>query len=245
MQPLPNRFEEVAVARRLGRRVPALSRAAIVAAGLEIGLDELSLAEVAKHLDVTPAALYRHVKGYDDLISAVGDHLMGGFAPPPDTGQMWWDYLRELGLSVRAFVHRHPGLGLHLMRIRDSSIETLRLIERCDTVLVARGLAPLDAMALAGTVASFAVGIAETERLAAQAAVDSRRHALFYDGVSRYAEELPVLNAASAARLAPTDPDVYFAWQLICLIDGIVRSHEQGTLPWRSGPFATFTAGGE
>src|SRR6202451_2865844 len=59
---------------------PALSRAAIVAAALAIadreGLDAVTMRRVAEELDTGASALYVYIRGRDDLLDAMFDHVM-------------------------------------------------------------------------------------------------------------------------------------------------------------------------
>lgn len=70
----------------------ALTRTRIVDAAWEVlssdGLDAVSLRRVAGELDVTAPALYAHISGKDDLLTAICDrefeHLRARIEPPDD-----------------------------------------------------------------------------------------------------------------------------------------------------------------
>jgi TetR/AcrR family transcriptional regulator, tetracycline repressor protein len=65
----------------------SLSRTLIVdAAGLALrdrGLAGLSMRRLAQDLGVQPGALYHHVASKQDLLAAVGEHIVAASAPPP------------------------------------------------------------------------------------------------------------------------------------------------------------------
>jgi AcrR family transcriptional regulator len=94
-----------AVRRRAGRPSAALlDKAGITAAALELinrkGYDGLTMAGLAKELDVAPSALYNHVASKRDVLLLVEDHLTSlvdvsdfGSAPWEDAVRSWaWSY---------------------------------------------------------------------------------------------------------------------------------------------------------
>ncbi|WP_142041907.1 TetR/AcrR family transcriptional regulator [Arthrobacter sp. SLBN-100] len=93
------------VRRRAGRPSAALlDKAGITAAALELinrkGYDGLTMAGLAKELDVAPSALYNHVASKRDVLLLVEDHLTSlvdvsdfGAAPWEDAVRSWaWSY---------------------------------------------------------------------------------------------------------------------------------------------------------
>jgi AcrR family transcriptional regulator len=102
------------------KRVPrnTLSRAGVVKAALalidEEGLEAATMPKVAERLGVGTMSLYRHVRDKDDLIEAVGEHVMGAVQVPAGAPDDWErrvvGYLRALQDEAIA----HPALGLIL-----------------------------------------------------------------------------------------------------------------------------------
>ena len=92
---------------------PPLTRDEIVAAALRHantdGLDQLTLRKLADELDVTPMALYRHVRDKDDILEAVTDVLLAE-AGLPDPHLLWSDYLIELAETLRGVLRGHPSV---------------------------------------------------------------------------------------------------------------------------------------
>ena len=91
-----------------------LSRQAIVARALEIGnaegLDSVSIRRLAQDFDVTPMALYRHVKDKQDLVNAMtelimeGIDLKAGFRP----SMTWTERVRRAMTNFRAWIDARP-----------------------------------------------------------------------------------------------------------------------------------------
>jgi AcrR family transcriptional regulator len=215
--------------RRPGRR-PQIDLERIVAAGAAIGLRQLSMKAVADALGVSPQALYRHVRDREALEVLVGEHLTASFELPDDVGQPWTEYLVELGHRLREVLTPHPGLGTYLRRLGPASAGTLRIIDRCDQVLVSRGLLPIDALFAGGTVANFAISYVEMEAtLDAGAPTESReRFARAVEVVGP--ERLPVLVQAIGEYRA-AGVETYFDWSLRALVRGIAAQLADGIHP--------------
>jgi AcrR family transcriptional regulator len=92
-----------------------LSRAGIVARALNIAdaesLDAVTVRRLAAEFDVTPMALYWHVKNKDELLAAMGDSVYADLAldtiADPATGP-WNERLRMLLDDLVAALRRHP-----------------------------------------------------------------------------------------------------------------------------------------
>jgi len=95
----------------------ALSRDEIVqaAAGYAStgGLADLTIRQLATDLDVTPMALYRHIRDKDDILEAVADRLIGDLDLPSDD-LPWPEYLAAMVRSLRGLLREHPAIiGLY------------------------------------------------------------------------------------------------------------------------------------
>ena len=95
--------------RRVGRP-PRISRSMIAEAAHEIGLEGLTLKDVADHLGVSVAALYHHVSGKEDLMRIAAAESTRAIALPFDQGQSWTQWLLEWAHYNRAVFTAHPGL---------------------------------------------------------------------------------------------------------------------------------------
>jgi AcrR family transcriptional regulator len=103
------------VSRRGGPVRPALSRAAIVEAGLAVadrqGLDAVSMRRVAEELDTGASALYVYVRNRDDLLEAMFDQAMAGVAGAEPPAGDWRARLTWLLLASIAAAGGHGGLA--------------------------------------------------------------------------------------------------------------------------------------
>jgi AcrR family transcriptional regulator len=97
-----------------------LTRETVLEAALKVaerdGFQGLSMREVARELDVSPMALYRHVSNKDDLLDGIVALLLGELTLPEET-LPWERRLRLLAAEVRALARRRSKVfGLLLTR---------------------------------------------------------------------------------------------------------------------------------
>jgi AcrR family transcriptional regulator len=94
---------------------PALSRAAITAAALELvrdeGLDAVTLRKVADRLDTGPASLYVYVSNREDLLERMLDEVLAEVPRVRIERRRWQARLAELFSGMLAALDRYPGLG--------------------------------------------------------------------------------------------------------------------------------------
>ena len=77
------------------------------------GLDAVTLTRVAKELDISQPALYRHIDGYDDLLrhlSLEGRVLLADRLRSAAVGVSGEDAVRAMGAAWRGVVRDRPGL---------------------------------------------------------------------------------------------------------------------------------------
>ncbi len=92
---------------------PALSREAVIDRALDLadreGLSAVSIRRIAQDFEVTPMALYWHVKNKDELLAAMGDRIIDAVDVPelPATGGL--ERLRPMLSRLVAALARHPG----------------------------------------------------------------------------------------------------------------------------------------
>jgi len=101
--------------KRPSRRAGAaseLSREAVVEHALELadreGLDAVGIRRIAADFQVTPMAMYWHVRNKDELLQAMGDALFENLEVPPSDGD-WLDQIRAAVTAVVDALRRHPG----------------------------------------------------------------------------------------------------------------------------------------
>jgi AcrR family transcriptional regulator len=71
------------------------------------GLGSLSMRKLGQELGVDAMALYRHVRGKDDLYDGIIDRIVGEIERPPRTGE-WKTDLRAQVMAARQVMLRHP-----------------------------------------------------------------------------------------------------------------------------------------
>ncbi len=120
-------------------RAAQIGRAVILEAALAIaddqGLDAVTMHAVARRLQVTPMALYRHVASKAALLDGLVEVLLTEF-PLPARELPWDEFLAALAAGIRATARRHPGVfplllsrpavTLAAMGVRDAIHQALR-----------------------------------------------------------------------------------------------------------------------
>jgi AcrR family transcriptional regulator len=128
------------------KRKEPVTIARIVSAALTLveaeGFDALTMRRVAAGLDVTPGALYAHVRDKVDL-----DDLMFGelcsrvVLPAPDPAQ-WQAQILHVCRQLCDQYLRYPGIARAALAAAPRSLDTLRINEGMLSILLAAGAAP-------------------------------------------------------------------------------------------------------
>jgi AcrR family transcriptional regulator len=133
-----------------GRR--PLTRERVVAEALAViaadGAQSLSMRALAARLGVVPGALYRHVRGKEQLYDLILDAVLGEVDCRPDPAQPWTAQVAALARRLRAVLENHPGTAA-LLKTRDPLSPT-------SLALAEAFLAPLHAARLSGREAALA-----------------------------------------------------------------------------------------
>jgi AcrR family transcriptional regulator len=90
--------------------------AALRAADEGGGVEAVSLRRLAGALEVTPMAIYRHVRNKSHLLDLMAERLLEQVDLAPDEAATWQDRLRRLLASYQAVVAAHPAAPLLLSR---------------------------------------------------------------------------------------------------------------------------------
>jgi TetR/AcrR family transcriptional regulator, tetracycline repressor protein len=132
---------------RRGRRAAtaddALTKEKIVAVALEQldahGLAEFSVRDVAKLLNVYPAAIYWHVPTRNQLFAEMVAHVLRDLAPPVPCAE-WQEWLRALFRRYRQAIRRHPNIAplIGAQLVSNAGLD-FDLIERTLEVLTIAG----------------------------------------------------------------------------------------------------------
>lgn len=104
------------------------------------GIDSLSMRELATDLEVSPMALYRHVRNKDELLDLLADRVISRFMPTPGEGG-WPEQAARICRRLRAELIAHPDLATRvLQRPVPSSAVGLRVNGTIVSMLVESGL---------------------------------------------------------------------------------------------------------
>ena len=82
----------------------------------EGGIEAVTLRRVAVALEVTPMAIYRHVRNKSHLLDLMAERLLEQVDLAPDESATWQDRLRRLLGGYQAVVAEHPAAPLLLSR---------------------------------------------------------------------------------------------------------------------------------
>jgi AcrR family transcriptional regulator len=146
-----------------GRR-RALTRERVVAEALAIiaadGAQALSMRALAARLGVVPGALYRHVRGKEQLYDLVLDAVLGEVDCRADSSAPWAAQVAALAGRLRAVLESHPGTAA-LLKTRDPlSPTSLDLAEGFLAPLLAAGLPRREAALAFRLIYDYTLGFA-------------------------------------------------------------------------------------
>ncbi|MGI9601066.1 MAG: TetR/AcrR family transcriptional regulator [Acidimicrobiales bacterium] len=195
-----------------------IDRSRILAAARELPIDQLTMASLARHLGVTPAALYHYFPNRDAVFDALAADLVDGVTVP-DPELPWSDFLEQLAGNLRAHLLDSPW-ALALTGRTHPVGAGLRLVEQCLQVLMAAGFDARSAAQTSLLVIRFATMSAVFE---ATADPDREGAALFElaerepDAVSTITRHLDLLG--------PVDHQAEFSAQLAAVLAGVSANY--------------------
>jgi AcrR family transcriptional regulator len=150
-------------------RNPQISREAVLTAALRLadeqGLEAVTMHAVAKVLNVTPMALYRHVDDKNALLDGLVELLLTEYPSPADSsGDTPWDErLIALATGIRDTARRHPA-AFPLLLTRPAVTPAARTVRDAVQAALREGALPEAAVAQAERLISTAVlGFAVSE----------------------------------------------------------------------------------
>ena len=95
-----------------GGRPARLSRDFVIHTAIELldrdGLDAITMTRVAKAVDSSPMALYRHVSNREDLLESMLDELMRRIEIDLPEDAPWQENIRAWMANVRSYFLRYP-----------------------------------------------------------------------------------------------------------------------------------------
>ncbi|QJB68761.1 TetR/AcrR family transcriptional regulator [Parasphingorhabdus halotolerans] len=128
----------------------------IIEAALELGLEGLTMKQLAMHLNVGTATLYQYWDGRKELMQAAAVHALSDLALPKDSGQHWSNYAYEFTLCIQNYLASSPSL-LITNHVREYGFEVqFKLAEQFLSAMDRRGFDPKEGMQLFNMVGSVA-----------------------------------------------------------------------------------------
>ena len=220
---------------------PALSREAIVEAGLAIvreeGIDALTMRRLAQALDTGPASLYVYVANRDELWELLFDAAIAAVETEPTDPARWREQLHALSArSVHVMAVEYPGVAKLAMAHIPSGENALRVAESMLSLLKAGGVSDQSAAYAADLLTTYINAIAYEQSVYATEH-DDPEHDL--REVARIAERFaslpteryPILTALGAL-MTRGDGQERFALGLDVLINGLLATPAEGRLTW-------------
>ena len=139
----------------------------IAQVGAEIGLLKLSLSGVAARLNVTTPALYRHVKGREELVELVVTEYLSQ-VDLSDRCQDARTYLLHCARQLFVICAEHPGLSEYFQLHFPNHPELARLERQMDGNLAAHGLEPMRAKLIASLITTIALSLVQADQITRQ-----------------------------------------------------------------------------
>ena len=206
---------------------PALTRAGIVAAAVEImraeGLPKVTVRRLAQDLDTGPASLYVYFRNTAELHAAILDELLGTVPPPPAEGD-WRDRLEKVLADYTVMLFQHPSLARSALVARPRGQHYLNLVEALLALLDEGGVPPaqaawgLDILLQFGTATAAEQGT-RAESMDAEDEWDAMLRALHTTSATTHPHV-----TALASLLVSGAPGQRLSWGLRMLINGILAT---------------------
>lgn len=144
-------------------RPPSITRARIAAAGIELGLPDLTFVGVAARLGVSHMALYKHVPNIDALRLLVAEEMFANWSMPTMAGESLEDYLFRFSSSLQGLIRSCPGLAWYLVRPQATTPAMMSTIQgHHAAVATAYGITRDQARWLLSSVALHCIVLADT-----------------------------------------------------------------------------------
>jgi AcrR family transcriptional regulator len=148
------------------RKLKTSRQAEIVDAAIELagekGLDAVSMRAVAARLGLTPMALYGYFRSKDDLLDAIGSHLLGKL-PEPEPALDPLARLRPLARGVRELARRYPAVISLLFTRPVVTPDAVRAVDRIYQALLEAGVPDDQVARLERLFTTFVLGFVVSE----------------------------------------------------------------------------------
>jgi AcrR family transcriptional regulator len=213
------------------RRTP-LTRDRVLQAAVDLadrgGNEALSMRKLGQELGVDAMALYRHVRGKDDLLDGLVEVIIGQIERPTPSGD-WKTSLRQQAMAARQVMLRHPWARRVLEERGTGGPACLAYVESVLATLHDGGfsieLAHHALHVLSSRIFGFTQDLFEEPRQAGPPPDE----AAMLRALAGYPRVVELAMAASHdGVLGPCDDDVEFAFGLDLTLDGLERVRAGG-----------------
>jgi TetR/AcrR family tetracycline transcriptional repressor len=229
-----------------------LTREAVVTRALEVGaaegLDAVSLRRLASELEVTPMALYRHVRDKQDLLNAMMEVVLEeldvtvGFRP----SMPWTERLRQGLMNFKEQMESQPlALPLAIAYSGDGPVGFWKMNEALLGILLDAGFERRQAVVLLRVISNLVSGylllLGHGDREAVEqmeaADLDLLRRRVELAQLSLPRDQFPhtVESAREVADVWLSDPDLWWLETVDLIVFGLERMLERGRARSRSG----------
>ena len=206
----------------------------------QVGIDNLSMPLLGKHLGVGVTSIYWYFRKKDDLLNAMTDRALRqyAFATPYVEAKDWRETLRNHARAMRKTFNGNPILcDLILIRSALSPRAAkvgVQEVEKAINSLVEAGLAPEDAFDTYSAMSVHVRGAVGLQRLREKNLAADDGHGDIEDSMSIDPDTAPLLAAVTQKghHLSAAD-DRNFEFGLECILDHAGRLIEQGGKPAR------------
>ena len=205
---------------------------AAVALADDVGIEALSMRNLAERLGVVPMALYKHVANKEELLDGMVEVIVGEIDPPAQ-GADWKDAIRRRILSARRSLLRHHWASRVIESRTHASPVVLDYMDSLIGIFRAGGfsadLTHHVMHALGIRMWGFTQEVFPTP---APPADPDARAAMFGQFAARYPHIVEMATAASHDEGSTVgggcDDQFEFEFALDLLLDGFERLHQQG-----------------
>jgi AcrR family transcriptional regulator len=226
---------DVTDASRSRRARPAkapLSRAAVVAAGLEIlaaeGLGAVTMRRVAEALDTGPASLYVYVSNSQELHRALLDAVIGEVPLPVVDPRRWREQLVELLTMGVETMDRYPGIARVAIADVPTGANGLRMVEALLDLLRAGGVPDASAAWGADVLSLYVTGVAFENSIYESRKWTPAEESAFHESVYGVFRDLSAEEYPNLSRLLPFmttgTREERFGFGLDVLINGLLTT---------------------
>ena len=208
------------------RRTP-LTRERVLQAAVDVadrgGNEALSMRKLGQELGVDAMALYRHVRGKDDLLDGLVEVIVGQIERPTPDGD-WKTNLREQAMAARSVMLKHPWARRVLEERGTGGPACLAYIESVLATLHDGGFSIELAHHALHVLSSRIFGFTQDLFEEPGPADPPPDEATMIRALAGYPRVVELAMAAShEGVLGPCDDDVEFAFGLDLTLDGLER----------------------